>query len=313
MDLRTISVIAQDSRDYSSLDEKLLEAVRWLELAAGQGAELVVFPECLQRYCGDGVGNQRRQSVAEAACKNWYEEMRILREAAMRCRVELVLPVTHHDEGELWNSFFLLSPEGEELWRYDKVSPTPEELAGGVRPGSPEKLYDWRGVKVGGLICFDTCFPENLDRLGHEGAQLVLCPSLWPGGSQLNHFCKMNACRVALSYPAWSRIIDVDGLEVIEGGYRQETLRFGFGAPVYTATLNFDRVTLYGNHNQEQMVAIQQKFGARVKVSYDQGNCLWFLESRDPDLAESEILKEFELVTARDYFARSARLIEEHR
>lgn len=311
MNLRTISVIALSARDFSSLEEKLREAVRWLEFAVGQGAELVVFPECLQRYCGDGVGNSRRQTVGDAACRDWRGEMRILREAAMRCKVSIVLPVTHHDERGLWNSFFMLSPEGEEVWRYDKVSPTPEELSAGLRPGSPGELFDWRGVKVGGLICFDTCFPENLDRLGRQGAQLVLCPSLWPGGSQLNQFCKTYSSRVALSYPAWSRIVDLDGQEVIEGGYRQETLRFGFGAPVYTATLNFDRVSLYGNGNQEQMVAILQKYGSRVKVSFDQGNCLWFLESTDPDLAESEILQEFRLVTAGDYFARCAQLIKE--
>jgi len=293
------------------LEEKLREAVRWLEIAAGQGAELVVFPECLQRYCGDGVGNLHRQTIEATACKDWRREMGILLEAAMRRKVSIVLPITHQDEAGLWNSFFLISPEGEEVWRYDKVSPTPEELAGGILPGRPGKLFNWRGVKVGGLICFDTCFPENLNRLGRERAQLVLCPSLWPGGSQLNHFCKMNASRVALSYPAWSRIIDIDGQEVIEGGYRQETLRFGFGAPVYTATLNFDRVSLYGNGNQEQMVAILQKYGSRVKVTYDQGNCLWFLESRDPDLAESEILQEFRVVTAGDYFARCAQLIKE--
>jgi predicted amidohydrolase len=218
----------------------------------------------------------------------------------------------HYDDEGLWNSFFLVSPEGEEVWRYDKISPTPAELSDGVRPGVPKELFDWRGVKVGGLICFDTCFPENLDRLGREGAQLVLCSSLWPGGSQLNHFCKMNASRVALSYPAWSRIIDIDGEEVIEGGYRQETLRFGFGVPVYTATLNFDRLSLYGNGNQEQIEAILQKYGARVKVGFDQGNGLWFLESVDPELAESEIAKEFGLVTARDYFTQCGQLIKEH-
>jgi len=51
---------------------------------AGQGAERVVFPECLQRYCGDGMGNSRRQTVVAAACKDWRGEMQILLDA--RCR-----------------------------------------------------------------------------------------------------------------------------------------------------------------------------------------------------------------------------------
>jgi predicted amidohydrolase len=74
MDLRTISVVALSARDFSSLDEKLAEAVRWLELAAGQGAELVVFPECLNRFCGDGAANPHLQTagsgpVAKGFCR----------------------------------------------------------------------------------------------------------------------------------------------------------------------------------------------------------------------------------------------------
>lgn len=310
MNCRTISVIALSNRDFSSLSEKLGEAVGWVELAAEQGAELVVLPECLNRYFGDGPGNPRLQTPDEYACRDWRREMAVLLEVAERRKVWLTVPVVHGQDGRLRNSFFLVSPEGEAVWQYDKLSPTPSEMEAGVVPGEAS-FYTWQGIKLGGAICFDTCFPENLDLWATEGVQLGLVASLWPGGSQLNTFCKMHAGRVAVSYPAWSRIIDIDGQEVVEGGYRQETLRFGFGAPVYTATLNFDRLSLYGNQNQQQMVNVLKKYGRRVRVTYDQGNCLWFLESCDPDLAEQEILKEFGLVTARDYFAECARKIRE--
>lgn len=310
MDLRIISVVALNSADFPSLAAKFEEAVRWIDLAAEQGAELVVLPECLNCYYGDGYSHPQRPTVSEYAFDDWRQETALLIEAAIRRKIWLVVPVVHRDGQGLWNSFFLISPEGEAVWRYDKVSPTSDELEQGVQIGTPS-YYNWRGVRLGGAICFDTCFPENLDRWALEGVQLGIVASLWPGGSQLNHFCKMHMSRVALSYPAWSRIIDVDGMEVIEGGYRHETLRFGFGAPVYTATLNFDRLALYGARNQEQMTALAEKYGKRLRITFDQGNCLWFLESCDPDLSEKDLLREYDLITARDYFINYAKQLRE--
>lgn len=306
MRLHTISVIALSNRDFPSLEEKLAEAVTWLELAAGQGAELAVLPECLNRYCGDGAGNPLLQTSDQYAFDDWTREMSPLIAAADRLKLWVVIPVVHRQNNGILNSFFLVSPEGETVWQCDKLSPTPRELDAGVIPGRPG-FFEWKDVKLGGGICFDTCFASNLEIWAREKVELLLVASLWPGGSQLNNFCKLQSCRVALSYPAWSRIIDIDGVEVVEGGYRQETLRFGFGAPVYTASLNFDRVSLYGNHNQEKMVDILRKYGKRVGITFDQGNCLWFLESRDPGLSESQIMAEFGLVTARDYFAECER------
>jgi hypothetical protein len=110
---------------------------------------------------------------------------------------------------------------------------------------------------------------------------------------------------IALAYPAWSRIIDVDGHEVAEGGYRSETLRFGFGAPVYTAALNFDRVVMHADYNQQKIVDVQRALGNKIRVSFDQQNALFFLDSRADDLSAKDVCKQFGLIPLQDYFARS--------
>ncbi len=304
MRIRSISVVALSDRNYCSLAEKLDEAVRWVELAAGEGGELVVLPECLNRF--------REDAPSPAAADDWRSGMSPLLRAAERLGVWVTVPVIHRQDGMLRNSFFLVSPDGEPVWQYDKCSPTPSELDEGIVPGVPG-FFDWQGVRLGGAICFDTCFPAHLDALAAGGADLVVMPSLWPGGSQLAAFCKWHASRLALAYPHWSRIIDLDGRDAAAAGYRQETLRFGFGAPVCTARLNFDRVSLYGNGNQEKMAALRARYGRRIQVEFDQENCLWFLESRDPELPESGILREFGLVSAVDYFSDCARRIREAR
>src|SRR5206468_385803 len=116
------------------------------------------------------------------------------------------------------------------------------------------------------------------------GADIFLVPSLWPGGSQLNYYALQYGTPIILAYGNWSRIIDIDGRELAEGGYRCETLRFGYGSAAVTATINFDRVQLHADYNQQKMLAVEQHYGARVRVTFDQQNCLFIVESRDEDL-----------------------------
>jgi predicted amidohydrolase len=306
MNLKTISVIALSNRDFATFADKLAEAVQWLEIAAGQGADLAVLPEYLNCYCGDGADNPRALRIEDAALDDWEKQTAVLFAAAVRCRIAVTIPVIIREKGHLANVFFLISKTGEILGRYQKMQPTPGELEAGVEPGQPG-VIEWEGLKVGGAICFDMNFPGVFASQARLGAQLFLAPSLSPGGSYLNYYALHHGTPIALSYPAWSRIIDVDGREIVEGGYRHETLRFGFGIPVYTATLNFDRVVLYADFNQQKIVDIQKRYGRNVAIRYDQPNCCFYLESRAPDLTVRDVIREFDLVSAKDYFARFPR------
>lgn len=301
MNLRTISVIALDNRDFAGLSEKLQEAVRWIKLAAAEGAQLVVLPELLNRFCEDGEHRSHLETIPELAFGDWKAATGVLITEAKLQKIWLTIPVLHREEGHLFNSYFLISPEGQVKWRFDKLSPTPAELEAGVVPGMIGS-FDWEGIKLGGAICFDTCFFDNFKEQVALGVELFLVPSLWPGGDSISYMCRHYGVRAAVAYPAWSRIVDIDGIELVGGGYRLESLRFGFGAPVYTATINFDKVALFGDTNQKQIAGIREKYGRRIKIALDQPNCLWFLESLDSSLAESTIMEEFGLISARDYF-----------
>ena len=75
------------------------------------------------------------------------------------------------------------------------------------------------------------------------GADLFVIPSMTPAGSLLDSCAVIYGVPFVLAYSPWSRILDRDGTELAAGGYRSETLRFGFGSPVQLATINFDAVT----------------------------------------------------------------------
>lgn len=303
MDERTISVIALSARDYPSFEAKLQEAVRWIEVASVQGADLVVLPETLNIYQGDGPGNPNAMRMEEAALDDWESTTGLLRDAAIRFNLAVTVPVLIRENGHLVNAFFVVSRTGEILGSYRKRNPAYGEDRE-VLPGKEtDPLIDWEGIKVGGAICFDTWFPEVFASQAAAGAQLFLVPSLWPGGTFLNAAALRHSTPIAVAYPAWSRIIDIDGREAVAGGYRNETLRFGYSAPVYTTTLNFDRVTVHADFAQQKMVEIQLAYGEQIRIRFDQDNLLFYLESRSPELKLEEVLKRFELVTLQQFFA----------
>lgn len=304
MNTKTFAAIALNNKDYPTFTAKLEEAVRWVDFAARQGADLVVLPEALNLYFGDGDA-ANIPSLAETALDDWQVQARPLVESAIRNRVAVTVPVIIREAGRLLNCFYLVDKHGQTLGRYDKQCPTPEELDAGVVAGN-SPLIEWEGIKIGGAICFDCYFPEVFARQADAGAQVFLMPSLTPGGDHLKYNALVNSTPIVLAYPAYSQIIDVDGRELAGGGYRHETLRFGFGSPVILATINFDRVVLFAQHNQTKIVEMQQTYGAKIAVRFDQPNCLFIVESRSPDLTMQEVIKRFDLIEQRRYFRQYA-------
>ncbi len=49
---------------------------------------------------------------------------------------------------------------------------------------------------------------------------------------------------------------------------------------------------------------VQRHYGQNVRIRFDQPNCLFTLESRSVDLPVAEVMKQFGLVSRRDYFAQ---------
>lgn len=312
MNEKTIAAIALSNRDFESFADKVGEAARWVDHAANSGADLVLLPEYINKFRGDGPGNTRALTLAEAALDDWQKDTAPLFDVARRRNVALGIPVVVREGERFRNSLFLVSGRGEVIGRYDKMRPTPSELDQGVVPGGVQRLMEWEGLRLGGAICFDTLFEEVFRVQAEQGADLFLVGSFWPGGSHLDFYAMRYSVPVALAYPAWSRILDRTGRELAAAGYRSETLRFGFGTPIAMATLNFDRVALYGNINQERIVDIERKYGRKVRVTFDQQNVLFFLESRAPDLTVQDLIREFGLVPFMRYVSDCEEQVRRH-
>jgi predicted amidohydrolase len=293
LNVKRISAIALSCRDFDSFDEKLAEACRWVSLAARMGSRLAVLPEAINVYRGDGPGNPLAMTIAEAALDDWQSACQVLIDCAVENGIAVTVPVFVREGADFVNCSYLVSAQGEVLGRYAKMFPTQGEVAEGVRPGGEQDLIEWDGLRLGGAICFDMQFSEVYQR--QAGADLLLCPSLCPGGGNVNYWARTLCMPMAVAYPAWSRIINVLGKEVAAGGYRHETLRFGFGVPVYTADVNFDTAVFHFDRNQDHIEAVLRRYGADVAIEFDQDNCLFSLESRSPELTIRQVAEEFGL------------------
>jgi hypothetical protein len=299
---KTIATIALKDEGFANLEGTLREAARWLELAAAQGAQLAVLPETINLL------HRKNASVPleEFALEDWRQATAVLCETAIRSKISLILPLLVRDNGILANRFYLLSSDGTSLGYYQKRAPASGERASGVASGNSDPIR-WEGLRIGGAICVDVFYPKVVfDPQAETGADLFVIPSFTPAGSLLDSWAVIYGVPFVLAYSPWSRILDRDGTELAAGGYRSETLRAGFGSPVLLATINFDAVTLFADHNQEKMRDVARHYGRDVRIRFNQHNCLFTLESRSADLSVDEVMRQFGLVSQWDHFAQNA-------
>lgn len=306
MNEKTIATVALPDDRFNTLEETLREAARRVEAAAVQGADLAVLPETINLL-------HRREGsapLADFALDNWQRETAVLCDTAARCGIGLVLPLLVRAGNALANRFYVLAGDGTVLGHYQKRLPAPGEQQAGVQPGHTTPIV-WEGLRLGGAICVDVYHPELVfDPQMEAGADLFVIPSLTPAGVLLDAAAVTCGVPFAFAYSQWNRILDRDGTELAAGGYRSETLRFGFGSPVLQATINFDAVTLFADFNQEKMQDVQRHYGRKVRIRFNQPNCLFTLESRAGDLSVKDVMREFGLMSRRDYFAQCRRGIQ---
>jgi predicted amidohydrolase len=299
---KTIATLALRDGEYDNLQQTLDEAARLVAQAADQGADLAVLPESINLL-------HRRDPATPQnalALDNWQQATSQLRDAAARAKIALVLPLLVRNSDGLANRFYFLDRDGSLLGHYQKLVLSPGEVADGVLPKATAPIR-WEGLSIGGAICFDLYYPQLVfDPQIAAGVDCFLIPSMTPGGSLLDAYAVQYGVPFVLAYSAWSRLLDRDGHELAAGGYRSETLRAGFGSPIQQATFNFDAVSLFADENQSKMHEVQRHYGSRVRIRFDQPNCLFLLESRSPDLPVAEIMHQFGLISRRDYFARHA-------
>lgn len=162
----------------NNVEVNLKRGVQYLEKAAEQDADLIVFPEMwttgyhLSKEAFLNLAETRQGMTVTTMC-----------EQAQRLEASIVCPFIEKEEGEegtkLFISVALIDSEGtlhgivrkSVLWGREQYIFTPGKIE--------YPVFDIKVGKVGILICYEMEFPEPSRLLALKGAELIVCPSIW--------------------------------------------------------------------------------------------------------------------------------------
>ncbi len=162
--------------------------------AAGQGAELVLFPEAyIGGYpwgvaFGTAVGGRTpagrrawgryRDGAIEVPGPETARLGEIAREHGVVLAVGVVERDSTHSGGTLFCTLLYFGPDGALLGTHRKLKPTAQErIIWGEGDGSTMPVFDTPVGRVGGLICWENYMPLARMAMYGKGVQLYLAPT----------------------------------------------------------------------------------------------------------------------------------------
>ncbi|MGI6216599.1 MAG: carbon-nitrogen hydrolase family protein [Coriobacteriales bacterium] len=164
--------------------------VEWVEKAAEQDVDLVVFPEehfseagtlAMGAYCADDklYDCENAELVPEGPVTQLAVDLAKQHDMYIAFGIQEQDPdrwtITH-------NCCVLVGPEGY-IGKYRKVHLPMDERFINV-PGDRFSVFNTDLGKIGLLVCYDHCFPEASRALAVQGADIIVCPTRWPNSTQ---------------------------------------------------------------------------------------------------------------------------------
>jgi predicted amidohydrolase len=148
----------------------------YAERAAGEGADLVVFPEATMRSFGHPL-----RDIAEPADGPWASAVRGVAE---RLGITIVVGMfTPGDDGRVRNTLVVVGPGGTTA--YDKIHlfdafgfEESRTVDGGERP----VIVEIAGATVGLATCYDIRFPDLFTANARAGARVHIVCASWGAG-----------------------------------------------------------------------------------------------------------------------------------
>jgi nitrilase len=166
------------------------KAVKLLEEAAGQGAELAVLPETFvplypsNRWAADAARFSGWDTLWERLWENAVDVPGPLVDELVACCSALglhaVVGVNERERerpGTLYNTFLVLGPDGL-LHKHRKLMPTQHErLFHGIGAGDDLRVVETPAGRVGGLICWENRMPLARYAVYRGGPQIWAAPT----------------------------------------------------------------------------------------------------------------------------------------
>jgi 5-aminopentanamidase len=221
----TVAAVQMDVM-LADVPHNLRRVKHYMEVAAEDGARLVVFPECAL----PGYGYPSKQDAWPHAQTIPGPATAELEALCKELDVFVVVGLLEKEGEDLYNAAVCVGPQGL-VGSYQKTHLPYLGVDRFVTPGNrPYEVLDLGGFKIGMLICFDGSFPEPCRILALQGADLIVLPTNWPEGANCsamhvpamraheNHIYFLSCNRVgienAFQFIGQSRITDWTGTDL---------------------------------------------------------------------------------------------------
>jgi predicted amidohydrolase len=154
---------------------------RWVSEAAGNGAELLVFPEygAMEYAAAAGASAAGDLGASLAAVSDALPEMdAALADLARRYGIHILAASgpSARGLGRFVNAARLIAPSGS-VGTQEKLIMTPFERDWGVSGGSGLRVFETSLGRMAAAICYDSEFPLIVRAQAEAGAEIVLIPS----------------------------------------------------------------------------------------------------------------------------------------
>jgi nitrilase len=289
------------------------KAAALMSEAAGNGAQLVVFPESFVPCYPVWLWSGRADVETEAFSRLYANAVDVpgaatacLSEAARSTGVALAIGVTEREStysrGTLYNTLLMFDASGELVLHHRKLMPTyKERTVWGQGDGSSLVTVGLNGIRVGGLLCWENLMPLARQALYAQGEQIHLAPTADTGAawqSSLRHIAYegrvfvVSCCQVlhrgsfpgdpALTgFPAQAGWLITGGTAIVSPGGDCDYL----AGPVYG-----EETILYADLDLETVVAAKHSFD--VAGHYARPDVLELRINRAPHAPFAEVKRQ---------------------
>ena len=216
------------------VDENLEIIQRQALSAAGQGVDLIIFPELF--LTGYNIGETVQELAQQADGPACQKAAQIARQA----NIAILYGYPEQLGTEVYNSALLIDRNGNTRANYRKTHLYGSYEKRFFKPGDSLIIAQLEGLNIGILICYDVEFPEAVRALVSAGADLIAVPT-----ALMEDYCRIaekvvparayesviyvayvNRCGSEgdIIYCGRSCLVGPDGRDVLRAGLTEELL-----------------------------------------------------------------------------------------
>lgn len=273
------------------------EIVKVIDREGAKGADLIILPELWR-------GLNEPETLEG-------ETINAMAQLSKKHQTYIVCPIDRQEGKHRYNSAVLIDRQGKVACVYDKVYPYWSEFNSDRPVAAGQKdiaVYETDFGKIGFAICFDAKFPEVWKRLGDKGAELVIWPSVYSGGTELQAFALQHHYYIVTStYTRDCLVYDITGKCILDQKDDGDITIARF-------TLDMDRRIYHYNFNRDKRDKLLSEHGDEIEEEVNMPREEWFvLKANKPGVRVRDLAGKYGLEELRDYKSRSRKHIDELR